>query len=371
MKAPLPRLIVTILIIVFHITLHRTQGDNLYFMNRKKFLSSAIGIPGLATMLGSFTIENKPETVNAIVPPNLKQGDYIGITSPAGYITEKEVQPAISVLEEWGFKIKIGKTIGKRYFGFGGTDQERRDDFQDMLENKEIRAILCARGGYGALRIIDQLDFTILPAQPKWIIGFSDITVLHSHLNRNYGIASIHSKMCNSFPDKWKNAETEQKETILSIKQALTGEKMKYTIASMKFNKTGKGVGPLVGGNLKTIETLAGSKSDLRTTNKILFVEDTGEYLYSIDRMFWNLKRSGKLNDLQGLIIGGFKVKPDNPGEDFGKSVHEIVLEKVKEFDYPVCFDFPVGHQKNNYALKCGIQHRLEVGEEMCSLREL
>jgi len=137
------------------------------------------------------------------------------------------------------------------------------------------------------------------------------------------------------------------------------------------FNKPGRAEGALIGGNLKMIETLAGTKSDIRTTNKILFVEDTGEYLYSIDRMFWNLKRTGKLEKLAGLVIGGFKIKPDDPGEEFGRTVQEIVLEKVKEYRYPVCFDFPVGHQRNNYALKCGVKHRLDITSSTVSLTEI
>jgi muramoyltetrapeptide carboxypeptidase len=240
-----------------------------------------------------------------------------------------------------------------------------------MIDDPKVKAIMCARGGYGFVRIIEKLNFSKLQTHPKWIIGFSDITVLHCHLNRNFGIASIHSKMCNSFPDDWNKAEPIQIETILSIKQALTGQKMKYTAPVNPLNKAGKAEGVLIGGNLKIIETLAGTRSDLRTTNKILFVEDTGEYLYSIDRMFWNLKRTGKLEKLAGLIIGGFKIKPDDPGEEFGRTVQDIVLDRVKEYNYPVCFDFPVGHQRNNYALKCGVIHKLAVSDEEVTLREI
>jgi muramoyltetrapeptide carboxypeptidase len=177
--------------------------------------------------------------------------------------------------------------------------------------------------------------------------------------------------MCNSFPDDWSKAEQTQIDSILSIKQALVGEKMKYDVTSNANNKTGISEGQLVGGNLKTIEALAGSKSDIKTAGKILFVEDTGEYLYSIDRMFWNLQRSDKLSHLKGLVIGGFKVKPDDPGEEFGKTLYDIVLEKVKEYNYPVCFDFPVGHQKNNFALKCGVKHRLTIQADSCTLIEI
>jgi muramoyltetrapeptide carboxypeptidase len=177
--------------------------------------------------------------------------------------------------------------------------------------------------------------------------------------------------MCNSFPDDWSKAEPVQIDTILSIKKALSGDKMSYATVPSTFNRVGTAEGVLVGGNLKTIETLAGSKSDLTTANKILFVEDTGEYLYSIDRMFWNLQRTGKLKDLKGLIIGGFKVKPDDPGDEFGRTLQDIVLTQVKDYDYPVCFDFPVGHQKNNFALKCGVKHKLVVTANEVTLNEL
>jgi len=205
------------------------------------------------------------------------------------------------------------------------------------------------------------LDFQKFAAHPKWIIGFSDITVLHNHINRNYHVATLHSKMCNSFPADWVLAEPIQVETIESIKKALMGKVINYTSSASKFNRFGKANGELVGGNLSLIVTLAGSKSDLITKNKILFVEDIHEQLYNIDRMFYNLKRSGKLDYLNGLLIGGFNIKADEPDEEFGKNLSEIVLEKVKEYHCPVCFDFPVGHQKNNFALKCGVKHLLEV----------
>jgi muramoyltetrapeptide carboxypeptidase len=177
--------------------------------------------------------------------------------------------------------------------------------------------------------------------------------------------------MCNSFPTDWSLAEPIQKDSIESIYQCLAGEKMIYEVLPNANNKMGAASGILLGGNLKTLESLAGSCSDIITKNKILFVEDTGEYLYSLDRMFWNLKRSGKLSNLKGLVIGGFKIKKDDAGEEFGKTLEEIVLEKVSEYNYPVCFDFPVGHQKNNYALKCGVMHQLEVTKEKSILQEL
>lgn len=338
-------------------------------MNRKNFLSSIVP---LATSFTDFSKNMEPYEPDAkpVTPAYLKKGDIIAITCPAGFITSEEIVPAVNKLTEWGFTVKVGTTVGKRDFTFGGTDEERRNDFQQMLDDKKVKAILCARGGYGAVRIIDGLDFKQLEQHPKWIIGFSDITVLHSHLNHNYGIASIHAKMCNSFPADWNLAEEVQKQSIESIFKCLTGEKMKYDFVPNAKNKTGIAMGTLVGGNLKTLESLAGSNSDLVTKNKLLFVEDTGEYLYSIDRMFWNLKRTGKLTSLAGLIVGGFKIKPDDAGEEFGRTLEEIILEKVTRYSYPVCFDFPVGHQKNNVALKCGIKHQLSVNAASVSLRE-
>lgn len=337
-------------------------------MNRKNFLSSMI----LAGALPHFDSTNwQGNKIATIIPPYLKAGDTIGITSPAGYITREEIQPAIMQMGSWGFNTRIGSTIGERDFSFGGTDVERIADLQQMMDDTTIDAIMCARGGYGSVRIIDQLDFSSFQKRPKWIIGFSDITVMHSHLNRNYGLASIHSKMCNSFPEDWSKADPIQVETILSIRKALTGEKMMYSVPNTVPNRQGIAEGVLIGGNLKTLESLAGTRSDINTAGKILFVEDTGEYLYSIDRMFLNLKRTGKLSDLNALIIGGFKVKPDEPGDEFGRTMYEIVWERVKEHKYPVCFDFPVGHQKNNYALKCGIMHRLEINAFTAQLKEL
>ena len=342
-------------------------------MKRNRFISSIL--PAAFILNPAKLLANKQSEQTeafAIKPAYLKKGDTIGITCPAGFITSDDIQPAVIKIKEWGFDVKIGDTVGKKDFTFGGTDEERLADFQAMLDDKKVKAILCARGGYGAIRIIDKLDFTKFVVHPKWIIGFSDITVLHNHINRNFGIATIHSKMCNSFPADWALAEPIQVDTIESIRRCLTGEIMSYPIIPNVYNRNGQASGILVGGNLKIIESLAGSKSDLVTKNKILFVEDTGEYLYSIDRMFWNLKRTGKLDHPAALIIGGFKIKKEETAaEAFGKTLEEIVLEKVADYHYPVCFDFPVGHQKNNFALKCGLRYQLSIKPDSCTLNEL
>ncbi|RXK83060.1 S66 peptidase family protein [Filimonas effusa] len=342
-------------------------------MNRKSFLQqtglllAATGIPGV---LGAKALTRR--SVPMVVPPYLSKRDTIGITSPAGYITLNDIQSAVQQITGWGYKVKVGRTIGKKDGSLGGSDAERLLDFQEMLDDRDIKAILCARGGYGIVRIIDQLDFSGLRRHPKWIIGFSDVTLLHCHINRNHQVATIHSKMCNSFPDDWSKADDTQVKTILSIQKALSGEKMRYEVAANMNNRLGKAVGQLVGGNLRTLENLSDTRSDLYVANKILFLEDVHEPLYNIDRMFWSLKRTGKLEQLAGLIIGGFSVKADPvPADEFPKDLYAIVNEKVKGYHYPVCFDFPVGHQRNNYALKCGSRHSLTVTMQGSSLQEM
>jgi len=340
-------------------------------MKRKSFIQSSVAALTASYLPALPKFENGEDETLFVSPPALKTGDIIGITSPAGYIITQEIQSAVMKMESWGYKIRIGDTIDKRDFTFGGTDEERAKDLQQMLDDPKIKAIMCARGGYGAVRIVDKLNWEKFKAKPKWIIGFSDVTVFHSHLNRNFGIASIHSKMCNSFPDDWSTAEPVQIETIESIQLALSGVKMKYSAIPNSQNKPGIADGVLVGGNLKTLESLAGTRSDINTSGKILFVEDTGEYMYSVDRMFWNLKRTGKLSQLKGLIVGGFKIKLDEDSDDFGRTLQDVVLEKIKAYHYPVCFDFPVGHQRNNYALKCGVKHRLSITPDAVTLKEI
>ena len=344
-------------------------------MKRKHFISSTLSLIAGTAAFGKSMVDINDAAADDLhtvkLPTYLKPGDKIGIISPAGYIASEAIQPAVSKFESWGFQTVIGDTIGKRNFTFGGTDEERRADFQNMLDDDSIKAIMCARGGYGLVRIIDQLNFEHFKKHPKWIIGFSDATILHAHIHSNYKTASIHSKMCNSFPSDWSLAEAEQIASLESVDQALKGKTLNYHIKPNANNRAGRATGTLVGGNLKIIETLCGSNSELDTTGKILFLEDTDEYLYSIDRMFWSLKRSGKLSKLKGLIIGGFKIKPDDPGDEFGLTLEQIVLEKIGAYDYPVCFGFPVGHQKYNVALICGAKYQLDVASDGVNLQML
>lgn len=341
-------------------------------MNRKHFLSSlAITTLGLHLPATKAITKEEEESLTTI-PPYLKPGDTIGITCPAGHIGQDEIAPAIRTMQSWGFRVRIGNTVGKSDFSFGGTDAERLQDLQAMLDDPSIQAIMCARGGYGSARIIDKVDFTQFRRHPKWVIGFSDITILHCHINRLFGIATLHSKMCNSFPDDLSKAESIVQDTILSIQQALTGKPMKYLTPADVNNRVGTAKGVLIGGNLSMLQSVLGTNSEINTNGKILFVEEVGEYLYTIDRMFNSLQRAHKLDNLAGLIIGGFnKIKPDDVGEEFGRTVYDIVKEKVKDLPYPVCFNFPVGHQRSNYALKCGVMHQLEVQNNRVVLKEI
>jgi len=290
-------------------------------------------------------------------PRFLKQGSVIGITCPSGYVSAGRVAYCVAVLERWGFKVKRGKTIGTEHNYFSGTDDERLADLQDMLDDPGVDAILMGRGGYGVSRIIDSIDFTAFLKKPKWVCGFSDITVLHSHLESRFLMPSLHSPMCGAF-----KPETENEGYLNTFYAALTGESIFYHVAPAPLNRHGMAVGSLTGGNLSLLAHLMGSASEVDTEEKILFIEDIGEHLYKIDRMMLTLKRAGKLDHLKGLVIGGFTEMEDTE-RPFGQTVEEIIWDKVKEYDYPVCFNFPCGHQDINYTLTLGAVHKLAVSD--------
>lgn len=304
--------------------------------------------------------------MRTIIPPYLQPGDTIGIVCPAGYMPEEKAWTCIETLQKWGFHLKIGTTLGggsDNYFS--GTDEERLYDLQQMLDDDMVKAILCGRGGYGTGRIIEQIDFKKFSRHPKWIIGYSDITVLHSHIYTNYRIASLHSPMAAAFNDGG-----DETEYVLSLKELLTGGEADYHCDPHAYNKKGKAEGILVGGNLSLVAHLTGTSSDIKTKGKILFLEDVGEYIYNVDRMLWHLKRNGKLDKLAGLIIGGFTEMQDTT-RPYGKPVYDVIREIVAEYDYPVCFGFPVSHATENYALKVGVEHRLSVSNEKVHLKEI
>ncbi len=299
------------------------------------------------------------------IPPYLKKGDTIGILAPAGYMPLEKMQTSIDVLESWGYNIVMGTTTHSSSDNyFSGTDAERLSDLQAMLDDKSTHAIFCARGGYGLSRIIDKLSFKKFRKSPKWIIGFSDVTVLHSHIFSNYKIVTLHAPMAAAFNDGEFNNPY-----IVSLKHALEGVPAIYESDGHPFNQFGEAKGVLVGGNLCLLAHLVGSRSELNTNNKILFLEDVGEYLYNIDRMMLQLKRAGKFKKLAGLIIGGFTDCKDTD-RPFGKEAYDIIFEQVKEYDFPVCFGFPVSHERENYALKVGGHYTLTVKEGEVLLKE-
>ncbi|MDP1745373.1 MAG: LD-carboxypeptidase [Bacteroidota bacterium] len=286
-------------------------------------------------------------------PPFLKKGDKIGIIAPARKISKEEIQSAIDIFNAWGLEVVLSKNLFNADNQFSGTENERAEALQIMLNDDSIKAIISARGGYGTIRIIDKIDFTNFKKHPKWIIGYSDITVLHSHIN-NFGIETLHATMPINFT---KNAEATE-----TLRKALFGEQLNYEVESYPLNRKGKAEAELIGGNLSLIYALTGSVSDIDTKGKILFIEDLDEYLYHIDRMMLNLKRSGKLDHLAGLIIGGMTDMKDNT-IPFGKTAEEIIIDAVKEYDYPVCFNFPAGHVEKNLALYFGRVVKLKVAD--------
>ena len=287
---------------------------------------------------------------------NLKKGDTIGIISTARKISEKELLPAIDKLEEWGLKVQLGKNLFNRYHQFAGTDSQRAEDLQNMLDDSKIKAVLCARGGYGTVKIIDKIDFSNFQKSPKWIIGYSDVTVLHSHIHW-LGIETLHATMPINFP---KNGQTN--EAIDTLYKALFIGSLEYFIPPHKFNIMGKVKAPVVGGNLSILYSLLGSKSDISTEKKILFFEDLDEYLYHIDRMMMNMKRNNKFHKPAGVIIGGMSDMNDNQ-IPYGKTAKEIVSEIIGQVNYPVLFDFPAGHIADNRAMILGRKAQFEVTE--------
>ncbi len=286
---------------------------------------------------------------NALIrPSNLKQGDTVCIIAPAGHVKLAYVNKGIALLESWGLHAKLGKNLYKQDNTFAGTDSERLADLQEALDNPNIKAIWCARGGYGAVRIIDAVDWSGFKKHPKWLIGFSDITVLHNALH-NLGYESMHALMPISLST---DRPIRRAKPIASLHDALFGTALHYEIASSPFNKNGKASGQVIGGNLAIVYSLLQSDLTLDCTNKILFLEEVGEYHYAVDRMLISLRRAGYFEHCKGLIIGGMSMKQDDP--DFGKKVEEIVLDACKTYDFPIIFDFPAGHIVDNRVVLLG-----------------
>ncbi|MGY8987500.1 MAG: S66 peptidase family protein [Flavobacteriales bacterium] len=296
-----------------------------------------------------------------IIPKTLKKGDKVSIISTARKITIQELIPSIKILQSWGLEVVFGENLFKENNQFSGTKKQRVEDLQNAINDNSISAILCARGGYGTVQIIDDINFSNLKKNPKWIIGYSDVTVLHSHLH-NFGIATLHASMPIDFV---KNTE----ESLNSLKNILFKGENTIEYNSQKINNIGNVNSEIVGGNLSILYSLIGSDSDINTNGKILFIEDLDEYLYHIDRMMINLKRNGKFENLAALIVGGMSDMNDNE-ISFGKSVIEIISECVAEYNYPVCFNFPVGHLDDNRTIILGQQSELIISEKTISLKQ-
>ena len=307
----------------------------------------------LSLLFGLFVFQSQAQR-KMITPEFLQKGDTVGITATARKIDLATLQPAIQLLESWGLHVVIGKTIGKEDNQLAGPDWQRATDLQEMLDNPKIKAIWAAKGGYGTVRIIDRIDFTNFKKKPKWICGFSDVTVLHSHIN-NMGIETIHSLMAVS-------AKTASPEAISSFHKALFGEPLEYHITPHAFNKIGKTKGEIVGGNLSVLYSVMGSKSAIDYKGKILFIEDLDEYLYHIDRMMMNLKRNGYFDGVKAVIVGGMTSMNDND-IPWGKDALQIIQDVLKDYKFPIIYEFPAGHIKDNRALILGKTVSIDVND--------
>lgn len=298
----------------------------------------------------------------SINPPYLKKGDKIAITCPAKKLAAP-MTDAVELLTSWGLEVVLGETVNASYHQFAGDDDLRAADMQRFVDDGSIKAIIAARGGYGTIRMIDKVDFGRFNTNPKWLVGFSDITVLHTHLHTNYNVQTIHGQMPVNIPDA-------SAKSLESLRMALFGEDISYKHHTHELNRNGEADGVLIGGNLSLLIAVSGSVSDMDYTGKILFIEDVGEYLYAIDRMVRNLDRADKLKKLAGLIVGGFSEVKDNE-IPFGQTVPEIIMDVVKNYDYPVCFDFPAGHVPDNRSLILGRKLKMKILNEQVNVSYL
>ncbi|MFD2698246.1 LD-carboxypeptidase [Mesonia sediminis] len=294
------------------------------------------------------------------IPKALKKGDRVAIIATARKVNPKDLNPALRLLESWELIPVLGSSIGLSSHQFAGTDEQRAQDLQKQLNDPKVRAIWCAKGGYGTVRLLDLVDFTAFQQDPKWLIGYSDITALHSHLNK-LKVASLHAQICLGIETKTPNTQA-------SLKQLLFAKNWCYTFNGHSQNKPGTAKGILVGGNLSVLFSLIGSRSDLDLQHKILFIEDLDEYLYHIDRMLQNLKRNGWFNKISGLIVGGMSDMNDNT-IPFGQNALEIIQEAVAPYDFPVAYNFPAGHLEENQAIALGKKVQLDVSRHQSELK--
>ena len=296
-----------------------------------------------------------------LYPDFLQKGDKIGIIAPASLVEASQIQFGVNLLEEWGLEVVLGKNVFNTYFQFAATPQERYEDFIQFWTDESIKAIICARGGYGVVQWIDSIGEKNLLQKPKWLVGYSDVTVLHCLLQKA-GIASMHAPML-------KGLEQISPESKENLRKALFGQTLEYALAPHSFNRYGLAEGELVGGNLALLHNQIGTPSEFDTEGKILFLEDVGEPLYNIDRMMRHLVRAGKISNLAALILGDFsKIKPENP--PFDKDAYTLIADLIAPYPYPVCFGFPLGHEHENYSLICGAKALLNVSEKKVFLKQ-
>ena len=323
------------------------------------------GIIFLILFLNNLNLFSQSITNNKLIKPEyLKKGDTVAIVAPSGVLKNYNayIMKAKELLKSWELEVVIGENVFNDNGHFAGTDNQRSADFQLALDDKAIKAIWCARGGYGAMRVIDNLNFEKYKENPKWIIGYSDITAIHNDLHNNKS-ESIHGIMCKSL----EKIDVDNNESISLLKKTLFGEKLSYTIEGNNYNIEGNSNGQLIGGNLTLLHCLLGSESSIDTNGKILFIEDLGEYLYHIDRMLISLKRAGYFDNCKGLIVGDFTDMRKNT-TPFGRNLKELILDIVREYDFPVSFGFPAGHGEKNYPMILGREINLEVSKQQSTI---
>ncbi len=320
----------------------------------------------LMTVNTDINAQNNTDTsLELIQPPYLKAGDTVAIVAPSGILKNRtdEVEHAVQLLESWGLHAVVGKHVFSKAHHFAGTDAQRCEDLQNAMDDPKISAIWCARGGYGTVRILDQLDYTRFKKHPKWLIGYSDITALHNQMHQQ-GVQSLHALMCVSLPKDI----TEIKETVATFKSTIFGLPVDYTLKGSNYNREGEASGVLVGGNLTILHTMLGSKESIDTSGKILFIEEIGEYKYHVDRMLQSMKRAGYFDNLSGLVVGDMTKMRRNTTA-WGTSVEQLILDALSEYNFPIAFQMPAGHEKDNRALVLGKEVKLVVGKAQSTLK--
>ncbi|MBN2867136.1 MAG: LD-carboxypeptidase [Flavobacteriaceae bacterium] len=338
----------------------------IYNMSKNRFIIITLLVflfIGTNAML-SQNVNSKNLTGNLIQPPYLKAGDTVAIVAPSGILKNRkdEIEHAKQLLKRWQLNVVVGEHVFSQDNHFAGTDQERCEDLQKALDNPNIKAIWCARGGYGTVRILDKLNYTKFLEQPKWIIGYSDITALHNQIH-NLGVQSLHAMMCVSLPKD----ESEIEQTIATFKKAIFGEALSYTLEGSNYNQTGEVKAPIVGGNLTILHTMLGSKTSIDTSGKILFIEEIGEYKYHIDRMLQSLKRAGYFDNCKGVIVGDMTKLRKNTTL-WGTSIEQLILDALADYDFPIAFNMPAGHEDDNRALILGRKATLKVEKTKSTL---